>query len=107
MILARWRAARAARRQAFFDTLAAVHIGQGYSSTDRYRDCRAVFFGSPQGKRVLAQIVALCEGRPIIESEVSNHALLAFRAGRRSIGAELSKWMSEPSEPQTQAESKR
>jgi hypothetical protein len=110
VILARWRRNRNARNlQAFFDTLAAVKAGRdGYSSMDRYRDCRTVFFGSEAGKRVLGQIIAMCEGLPVLEPEVSNHALLAFRAGRRSIGQELVKWMNaEPPAQQTQAESKR
>jgi hypothetical protein len=110
VILAHWRRARDARNlQAFFDALAAVKAGRdGYSTMDRYRDCRTVFFGSEAGKRVLGQVIALCEGLPVLEGDVANHALLAYRAGRRSIGQELVKWMNaEPPPQQTQAESKR
>ena len=96
---------------AFFAALAPVRVGHGsYSQLDRYRDFRAVFFGSDAGRRVLAQIVNLCEGLPVLEADAESHARMAYRAGMRRVGQEIVRWMNaEPPVPQerTQAEKER
>lgn len=72
--------------QAFYEALTPVRVGRNnYTKADRFRDFQTVF-ASEQGKRVLAQLIDVAEGRPIAESEVGDHALLAYRQGQRSIG---------------------
>lgn len=71
---------------AFIDALRPVKPGRaGYTHLDRYRDFKTTF-DSPEGKRVLSQIIDLCEGPVIREDELTNHALLAARAWGRRIG---------------------
>src|ERR1700738_1480371 len=72
-------------------------VGRGnYTRTDRFRDFNRVFYGTPEGRRVLSQIVDACEGPQLTEQELSNHALLAARAWTRRIGALISAWASVP-----------
>ena len=72
--------------QSFYQSLTPVKPGiNGYSKMDRYRDFRSVF-GSEAGKRVLAQLVERAEGKPILETEVTETQVMAYRAGQRSIG---------------------
>lgn len=90
--------------QAFFDSIATIKAGRGgYSKMDRYRDFRAVFTGTStpeQGKRVLAQIIAHCEGLPLIEADAEQAHKLVWRAATRSVGLQIVKWLnSEPDEP--------
>lgn len=66
----------------------------GYTKLDRYRDFSRVFYGTDEGKRVLAQIMALCEGPVTLEEELPNHALLAGRAMSRRVGTLITAWAS-------------
>lgn len=81
--------------QAFFNAMRPVRVQhQGpYTPDDRFRDFQQVFFGSEQGRRVLAQIIDECEGLPPTMSEVSDHAFLAFKAGKREVGMRIVQWM--------------
>src|SRR5690349_16918876 len=72
---------------ALVEALRPIRVGRNnYTRTDRYRDFHQIFHGNPAGKRVLSQIIDLCEGPIITEGELSNHALLAARAWGRRIG---------------------
>jgi hypothetical protein len=87
---------------ALIQALTPVKVGRsGYTRLDRYRDFHRVFHGSPEGRRVLAQIVDYCEGPPLIEQDLSNHALLAARAHARKVGQMITAWASVP--PATEA----
>lgn len=66
-----------------------------YRAVDRYRDFHS-FFATEGGKRVLAQIVDLCEGRPVGEDDAANHAALVWRAARRDVGLKLLAWATVP-----------
>lgn len=79
------------------EALRPVRVGrQNYSRTDRYRDFNRVFFGTPEGRRVLSQIVDACEGPQLTEAELNNHALLAARAWTRRVGTLISAWATVP-----------
>jgi len=79
------------------EALRPVRVGrQNYTRTDRYRDFNRVFFGTPEGRRVLSQIVDACEGPQLTEAELNNHALLAARAWTRRVGALISAWATVP-----------
>lgn len=60
-----------------------------YSRIDRYRDFSRVLLGTPEGKRVLGQIVSLLEGPPTKEHELSNHALMAARQWCREMAGTI------------------
>jgi hypothetical protein len=71
---------------ALIEALRPVRVGRnGYTRLDRYRDFKTAF-NSDAGKRVLAQIVDLCEGPITTETDLTNHALLAARAWTRRVG---------------------
>jgi hypothetical protein len=79
------------------EALRPVRVGrQNYTATDRYRDFSRVFHSTPEGRRVLSQIVDLCEGPQLIEPDLNNHALLASRAWARRVGTLISAWSSVP-----------
>lgn len=67
-----------------------------YTRLDRYRDFNRVFHGTPEGQRVLAQIIDACEGPVTAEVDLPNHALLAGRAMSRRIGTLITAWASVP-----------
>lgn len=72
--------------QLFFESLSQVKVNKdGYRKADRFKEFREVFM-SDAGKRVLSQIITEAEGLPVIESDVSDHAKLAYRSGKRSLG---------------------
>lgn len=72
-----------------------VKVGRNnYTKLDRYRDFSRVFYGTPEGQRVLAQIMDLCEGPVTMETELPNHALLAGRAMSRRVGTLITAWAS-------------
>lgn len=74
-----------------------VKVGRGdYTRLDRYRDFSRVFYGTEEGRRVLAQIMDLCEGPVTLESELPNHALLAGRSMSRRVGTLITAWASVP-----------
>lgn len=82
---------------AFIDALRPVKVGRnGYSYLDRYRDFHRVLLGTPEGKRVLSQIVDLCEGPIVTESDLGNHALLSARAWARRLGTLISQYATVP-----------
>jgi hypothetical protein len=79
------------------EALRPVRVGRGnYNRLDRFRDFSRVFLATEEGKRVLSQIIDLCEGPQLQESDLNNHALLAARAWTRRIGALISAWASVP-----------
>lgn len=82
---------------ALAEAMRPVKVGRGnYTQIDRFRDFSRVFLGTDEGKRVLAQIIDLCEGRPVRDDELSNHALLAARAKARNVGQQIAAWASIP-----------
>lgn len=76
--------------RAFIEALKPIRCSREgpYTFTDRYRDFSRVF-GSDEGKRVLSQIIDLCEGGLMGDTEIQSHALLAKRAGMRFIGQKI------------------
>lgn len=78
------------------EALRPVRVGrQNYTALDRYREARLTF-SSEAGKRVLSQIIDLCEGSVMFEHEVENIGKLAYRAGMRFIGIQIMAWMNQP-----------
>ena len=76
---------------AFIEALRPVKLGRnGYTALDRYRDFHTLLAGTPEGKRVLSQIIDMCEGSLIREDQLGDHALLAARAWGRRLGALIS-----------------
>lgn len=71
--------------QKFFESLSPAKVGFGYTETDRYRDFREVF-STPQGRRVLHQIIDYCEGLPRSEHDADQIHRNNFRDGRRDAG---------------------
>lgn len=79
------------------EALRPVRVGRGqYTRVDRYRDFSRVLHSTPEGRRCLSQIIDLCEGPQLIESDLNNHALLASRAWTRRIGQIIAAWASVP-----------
>ena len=78
--------------QEFFDSLKPGFLkpawNTSYTPMDRFRDYHAVF-DSETGRRVLAQIIDMCEGKPITLNQVGDHAYLAFRQGMREVGMNI------------------
>lgn len=73
---------------ALVGALTRVKVGRnGYTRLDRYRDFNRVFHGTPEGKRVLSQIIDICEGPIVNETDLANHPLLAARSWGRRTGA--------------------
>lgn len=72
-----------------------VSVEGPYTPLDRYRDFHAVF-ADERGRRVLAQIVDLCEGRPRSIEDVGDHARMAFRDGMRWAGLKITQWAAMP-----------
>lgn len=64
-----------------------------YTFVDRYRDCNAVF-GTEPGKRVLAQLLHLCEG--YIPGEDQPHSVMAGYCSRMRLAAQLKRWIMVP-----------
>ena len=82
--------------QDFFDSLKPAFLtprwGTSYTPLDRYRDFNATFAGAAteeQAKKCLAQIIDMCEGKPITLNQISDHAYLAFRQGLREAGMNI------------------
>jgi hypothetical protein len=89
--------AEASAIRALVEAIRFVKVGRGnYTKTDRFRDFSRVFYGTDEGKRVLAQIMDLCEGPVTLETELPNHALLAGRAMSRRVGTLITAWASVP-----------
>lgn len=98
--LLRW-ALRSVSVAEFYNSLPRVKVQKGgpYTASRRYEDFRAVFSGHStpeQGQRVLSQILALCNTPKTLETEINDHALLAWRAARRNIGEEIVRWTMPP-----------
>ena len=78
---------------AFFQSLSPVKVGRdGYADLDRYRDFRQVF-STPEGRRVLHQIIDYCEGPPRTEQGADQIHRNIFRDGRRDGGLWIVKTM--------------
>lgn len=91
---------------ALAEALRPVRVGRNnYTRLDRYRDFNRVF-GTPEGKRVLAQIVDHCEGGAVSESDYGNHALLVGRVASRRVGQMILAWASVPPPEDNQPKSK-
>lgn len=74
---------------AFLERLPLARIGvNNYTRVDRARDFIATFTESESGRRVFAQISAMCDPRTG-PKEAENHGLLAFNAGKRYVLAEI------------------
>lgn len=67
--------------EAYFAELGQHHPGKGrYGPLDRYRDFRAVFLGSDQGKRVLYEILSMghmFRPAPIVGNFETNQTMFA------------------------------
>lgn len=80
------------------DAIQAISIDRStYTALDRYREFRLVF-GSDAGKRVLSQIVSMCEGPVLREHEVSDLGKMAYRQGMRYVSHMIFAWMQVPRE---------
>lgn len=83
--------------RALVEAIRFVKVGRNnYTKLDKYRDFNRTFHGTPEGQRVLAQIMDLCEGPVTSEDDLTNHALLAGRAMSRRVGLLISAWASVP-----------
>lgn len=71
----------------FSRRVASDYPGAGYTARDRFRDFAAVF-GTPQGRRVLAQILVWCQvwERSYVPGD-ANETIL--REGMRNIGLRI------------------
>lgn len=77
--------------EAFFTELARAYPGKGrYEKMDRYRDFRAVFQNSAQGRRVLHEILMWCHmGQASAPQARFQTNETFFLDGERNIGAKL------------------
>ena len=76
---------------AFFAALRRASLGERYTTTDRVRDFRAVFFGEStpqQGKRVLWQILEWCRLFRPVSAPGDPHETYR-RDGERNIGLKI------------------
>lgn len=87
---------------AFFAALRRASLGERYTTIDRYRDFRAVFFGEStpqQGKRVLWQILEWCRLFRPVSTPGDPHETYR-RDGERNIGLKIFMTLNaEPDEP--------
>ena len=72
--------------QAFFATLSDAPTGT-YNKLDRYRDLRAVFLATEQGRRVLHELLRQCgvNRESVVPGPIDPYRVLHLN-GRRSIG---------------------
>lgn len=86
-----WRRLGEPDIDAFFTELANSHPGKGrYGKMDRYRDFRAVFQGSEQGRRVLHEILMWCHlGRASAPQARFETNETMFLDGESNIGAKI------------------
>lgn len=83
--------------EVFLDDLRAAQVGR-YTRMDRYRDFRAVFMATPQGRRVLWQILAWGRMYAPVAKTGDPH-MTYFRDGERNIGLRIMQAMNaEPAE---------
>ena len=74
--------------EAFFDSLIQVKLGARYGRMDRYRDFRRAFLESPEGRRVLWQILGWCHMfRPAAVRGDANETYR--REGERNVGLRI------------------
>lgn len=73
--------------EALFADLSKTHPGKGqYAQMDRYRDFRAVFMGSDQGKRVLYEILSMGHmfiAPPVLGAFDTNRTM--FHGGEQNV----------------------
>jgi len=84
-------------------------ITPDYTPTQRYQDFRQLFTGSPQGKRVLREILAWGRMfRPSVNSSPVDGLAMAVRDGERNMAIKLLAAVNvEPPEQQAKATSKK
>ncbi len=84
--------------RALVEAITPIYVGPGstYTALDRYRDFHRVFHGTPEGKRVLSQVIGLLEGQPILEADLEKPHLLAAREWARRQGQRIMAWASIP-----------
>jgi hypothetical protein len=74
--------------EALMADLAAAYSPTTYTEQDRHRDFKALFLGSPQGRRVLYQILAWAhQWRPTFVAGKPD--VSAFQEGERNVGLRL------------------
>lgn len=80
------------------DTLASLPAGP-YSDKDKYSDFRKVF-GTPEGQRVMREILAWCQlFKPSIQASPIDPYLVTMKEGARNIGLRLlTTYHNEPAE---------
>jgi len=88
---------------ALVDEIKATHPGKGrYNPMDRYRDFRAVFLGSDQGKRVLCEIMSMASifvSAPVLGRFEPNRTM--FFGGAHSLAYSIASVANtEPAQPQ-------
>ena len=75
---------------AFFAELSASHPGKQYARADKYRDFRAVFQNSEQGRRVLHEILTWCHiGHASAPQAKFQTNETMYLDGQRSVGIKL------------------
>ncbi len=74
--------------EALMADLAAAYSPQAYTEQDRHRDFKQVFLDSPQGRRVLYQLLAWAhQWRPTFVAGKPD--VSAFQEGERNVGLRL------------------
>jgi hypothetical protein len=73
----------------FLDELRRTNFGADYNETDRYRDFRAVFYGSPAGQRVLMSILGWGGLYDAVESIPADSEALQRYTGRRELALDI------------------
>lgn len=93
--------------QAVFDELSKAPTGD-YDPMDRYREFRAVFLSTEQGRRVLHELLRRCGvNRTSVRGQPIDPHRVTFLEGERSIGLWLLGTIAvEPAQRPTQANSK-
>jgi len=75
---------------AFMARLGRVYFGENYTETDRYKDFRKVFLDSPEGRRVLYQLIEMTHlYAPSFDPASPNPHLTHIHEGERNIGLYL------------------
>lgn len=85
---------------AFAESVNAVHFGENYTETDRYRDFRKVFMDTQEGRRCLYHILdwAHMHHSSVVPGGDSHQTY--FLEGERNIGLQiLAVLNAEPAEP--------
>lgn len=104
-LFARWAGLGRPDPEGLYAELHAAFPGKGkYTELDRYRDFRAVFLSTDQGRRVLHQIFTWChmDHSSLTGSPIDSSAVVAAE-GERNIGIRILTALNhEPSEQPTE-----